>query len=86
LLSVARKTSRSRWPIAVRSGIFVFLNAGRAPSTGPGSPSSFLRPHAGAFSLDREGFELSRFPTAVADLYHDKAVEEVYYPEIATAP
>src|SRR5260370_29174414 len=28
--------------IAVRSGIFVFLNAGRAPSTGPGSPSSFI--------------------------------------------
>jgi hypothetical protein len=41
-----------------------------------------LRPHAGAFSLDQEGFEFRRFPTAVADLYDDKAVEEVYYPEI----
>src|SRR5258708_25221402 len=28
--------------IAVRSGFFVFLNAGRAPSTGPGSPSSVI--------------------------------------------
>jgi len=45
-------------------------------------PIHDLRPHAGAFSLDREGFELRRFPTAVADLYDDKAVEEVYYPEI----
>lgn len=43
-----------------------------------------LRPFAGALSLDREGFELHRSPTAVADLYDDAAVERLYYPEIET--
>jgi hypothetical protein len=33
--------------------------------------------------LDREGFELARFETGVADLYDDKLVEAAYYPEVA---
>jgi hypothetical protein len=41
-----------------------------------------LRPLAGALSLDREGFELHRHETALADLYDDAALERVYYPEI----
>ena len=41
-----------------------------------------LRPLADALSLDYEGFELQRHPTAVTDLYDDAAVENVYYPEI----
>ncbi len=41
-----------------------------------------LRPLAGALSLEREGFELRRHPTAVRDLYDDDALEQVYYPEI----
>jgi hypothetical protein len=41
-----------------------------------------VRPVAEALSLDHEGFELRRHVTAVADLYDDRAVEEVYYPEI----
>jgi hypothetical protein len=41
-----------------------------------------MRPVADAFSLDREGFELLRHQTAVADLHDDAAVEKVYYPEI----
>jgi hypothetical protein len=41
-----------------------------------------MRPIADAFSLDREGFELLRHQTAVADLHDDDAVEKVYYPEI----
>jgi hypothetical protein len=40
-----------------------------------------MRPFAGAFSLDREGFELLRHQ-AVADLDDDDEVESVYYPEI----
>ena len=40
-----------------------------------------MRPFAGAFSLDREGFELLHHQT-VADLYDDDEVESVYYPEI----
>ena len=41
-----------------------------------------MRPFADAFTLDREGFELLRHKTAVADLYDDDAVEKVYYREI----
>lgn len=41
-----------------------------------------LRPFAGALSLDQEGFQLLRRPTAVADLYDDAAVDAVYKPEI----
>jgi hypothetical protein len=41
-----------------------------------------LRPLVGALALDDEGFELLRHATAVADLYDDDAVEQVYYPEI----
>jgi hypothetical protein len=33
--------------------------------------------------LDREGFELVRFETAVADLYDDELVKAAYYPEVA---
>jgi hypothetical protein len=33
-------------------------------------------------SIEREGFELLRAPTAVADLNSDEAVENGYYPEI----
>jgi hypothetical protein len=40
-----------------------------------------MRPFAGAFSLDREGFELLQHQ-AVADLDDDDEVESVYYPEI----
>ncbi|MCY4550220.1 MAG: CmcJ/NvfI family oxidoreductase [Defluviicoccus sp.] len=41
-----------------------------------------MRPLAGDLSVDREGFELHRHATAVADLYDDEAVETRYYPEI----
>jgi hypothetical protein len=41
-----------------------------------------MRPLAAALSLEREGFELLRHPTAVRDLYDDDALEQVYYPEI----
>ncbi|MEM8753381.1 MAG: CmcJ/NvfI family oxidoreductase [Pseudomonadota bacterium] len=40
-----------------------------------------LRPDAGRFSLDREGFVLREAPTAVADLYDDDAVRTAYYEE-----
>jgi hypothetical protein len=43
-----------------------------------------MRPLAAAFTLDREGFELRRDHTTVADLYDDAAVEKIYYPEIET--
>jgi len=33
-------------------------------------------------ALDREGFALARFPTAMADFYDDDAVKRVYYPEV----
>src|SRR3546814_7234187 len=45
-------------------------------------PIHDMRPLAGALSLDREGFELLRRPTAVEDLYDDGAVESRYYAEI----
>ncbi len=34
------------------------------------------------FSLDRQGFELSRHRTAVADFYDPEEVERVYYAEV----
>jgi hypothetical protein len=45
-------------------------------------PIHDMRPLAGAFSLDREGFELHHHRTAVLDLYDDAAIEQVYYAEI----
>jgi hypothetical protein len=45
-------------------------------------PIRDLRPHAGALSLERAGFELLRHQTAVRDLYDDDAIAHVYYPEI----
>jgi hypothetical protein len=45
-------------------------------------PIRDMRPFAGEFSLDREGFALRRARTVVADLYDDAAVEHAYYPEI----
>lgn len=41
-----------------------------------------MRPLASTFTLDREGFELRRHATAVADLYDDEAIATRYYPEI----
>jgi hypothetical protein len=41
-----------------------------------------VRPLAGAFSLDHEGFELLPHETAALDLYDDDAIEKIYYPEI----
>lgn len=46
-------------------------------------PIADMRPVAAGFSVDREGFELLRHETEVADLYDDDAVENRYYPEIA---
>jgi hypothetical protein len=43
---------------------------------------SDMRDIAETLSVDREGFKLLRHPTAVDDLYDDKAIEQVYYPEI----
>ena len=45
-------------------------------------PIADMRPLAGEFSVDREGFELHRHATAVADLYDDRAIETRYYKEI----
>ena len=41
-----------------------------------------MRPLTGRLSVDREGFELHRHATAVADLYDDEAIEARYYKEI----
>ena len=41
-----------------------------------------MRDIADTLSLDREGFRLLRYPTAVGDLYDDEAIKQVYYPEI----
>ena len=46
-------------------------------------PIADMRPVADGFSVDREGFELLRHETQVANLYDDDAVENRYYPEIA---
>ncbi len=43
---------------------------------------SDMRGIAEDLSIDREGFELLRHSTAVADLYDDDAVEQTYFPEI----
>ncbi len=45
-------------------------------------PIADMRPAAAGFSVDREGFELLRHTTGVADLYDDEAVEDRYFPEI----
>ncbi|MGH7102142.1 MAG: CmcJ/NvfI family oxidoreductase [Acetobacteraceae bacterium] len=41
-----------------------------------------LRPLASGFTLEREGFALRRSPTAVTDLYDDRAVDDLYYREV----
>ena len=41
-----------------------------------------MRPVAGELSIDHEGFALRRHATAVADLYDDDQIKQVYYPEI----
>lgn len=41
-----------------------------------------MRALAGVPSLDREGFELRRHATAVADLYDDEAIDKTYSSEI----
>ncbi|MEM8812817.1 MAG: CmcJ/NvfI family oxidoreductase [Pseudomonadota bacterium] len=41
-----------------------------------------LRPFANDFVLDREGFAFRRAPSAVSDLYDDRAVANAYYEEI----
>lgn len=40
------------------------------------------RPLIGRLSLDREGFELVRAPTAAKNLYDEQELREVYYPEV----
>src|SRR5438105_525323 len=34
------------------------------------------------FSIDKEGFELFRFPTRVTHFYDDEEVRSLYYPEV----
>jgi hypothetical protein len=41
-----------------------------------------MRDIADTLSLDHEGFRLLKYPTAVADLYDDAAIKQIYYPEI----
>jgi hypothetical protein len=43
---------------------------------------SDMREIAETLSVDREGFKLLRYPTAVDDLYDDEAIKRVYYPEV----
>lgn len=45
-------------------------------------PIRDMRPIAEEADIDREGFELLRHKTNVADLYDDAAVEQAYYPEL----
>jgi hypothetical protein len=40
------------------------------------------RPLVGRLSLDREGFDLIRRPTAMGDFYDERQVRDVYYPEV----
>ena len=40
------------------------------------------RPIADNFTLDKEGFALTRHPTAVTDFFDDDQVRSVYYPEM----
>jgi hypothetical protein len=40
------------------------------------------RPIVNTFSLDREGFELVRHPTAVTNFYDESEIRRVYYPEV----
>jgi len=40
------------------------------------------RPIANDLSLDRQGFILTRYPTAVKDFYDEDEVRSVYYPEM----
>lgn len=41
-----------------------------------------MRDMADTLSIDREGFRLLNYPTAVDDLYDDGAIKQTYYPEI----
>ena len=45
-------------------------------------PIGDMRKIADTLSVEREGFELHRHPTAVTDLYDDEAVDNQYYPEV----
>ena len=45
-------------------------------------PIADMRPLSHELSIDREGFELLRHTTEVADLYDDDVIENLYYPEI----
>ena len=45
-------------------------------------PIADMRPLSEDLSIDREGFELLRHTTAVADLYDDDAIENRYFPEV----
>ncbi len=45
-------------------------------------PIQDMRDIADTLSIDREGFELLRHQTTVADLYDDAAVETTYYAEL----
>ncbi len=45
-------------------------------------PIADARHLAEHFSLDREGFELSRHATAVSDFLDDEEVRSIYYPEV----
>jgi hypothetical protein len=40
-----------------------------------------IRPTAGGFSLDQQGFAVVDLPTAVDDFYNEDSVKNVYYPE-----
>jgi hypothetical protein len=40
-----------------------------------------IRPIAGGFSLDQQGFAVVDLPTAVDDFYNEDSVKQVYYPE-----
>ena len=50
--------------------------------TVPIADSRHLAEH---FSLDREGFELTRHATAVSDFLDDDEVRSIYYPEVVSA-
>ena len=45
-------------------------------------PIADMRPFADTLSIDHEGYALRRHRTSVDDLYDDKAVEQIYTPEI----
>jgi len=68
--------------------VSVVREAGTGPDTRKGNYADHEitvydgRPIAGDLSLDRQGFTLIRYPTAVKDFYDDDEVRSVYYPEM----